>query len=321
VLLTGALGSGLLDLLSANRLTVRGPAGSDSIERFLADVLDAPRTLITMPVGPARANRKPVLQVTDLSGNVLAFAKIGHDDLTRALVDSEGRTLRRLGDAALRHIRVPRVIAHTQWRDLAVLVLEPLPVSARQERPGPARAGLLTAIAEISALSSWRGSWADNPFHVRLRAALAVAGPHGTDLLGVLDAVGRPDPAVALGSWHGDLNPGNVAIRHDQVLVWDWERFEDGVPLGFDLLHHDLQRAITVEGIAPAAAAEQLLTGATGLLGVLGLDRQAAQAAARLYLLTIAARYLGDNQERAGATLGRVADWILPALRSAPAAD
>ncbi len=316
-LLTLALGSGVLDLFSPGRLTIRGPASAESVAGLLAGALDRPRVLITMPVGLARASRKPVLQVTDTAGAALAFAKVGHDDLTRALVHGEGVTLERLAGAGLCHTRVPRVLARLDWRDLAVLVLEPLPLASQLSGPR-ARSALLLAMREIAGLSAWSGAWSANPFAARLHDALVACGPRGAEFLGALADLGAGAPQVALGSWHGDLNPGNVAVLRKQVLMWDWERFEDSVPIGFDLLHHDLHHAITIGGSDPQTAAHGIVASAPRLLATLGVRPEAARATARLYLLALAARYLRDGQEAAGAALGRVEEWITPVLRASP---
>ena len=58
-----------------------------------------------MPVGPPRATRKPVLQVTDRGGRVLAFVKVGHDPLTAGLVAAEGQALARVAGLDLRRVR------------------------------------------------------------------------------------------------------------------------------------------------------------------------------------------------------------------------
>jgi hypothetical protein len=122
------------------------------------------------------------------------------------------------------------------------------------------------------------------------------------------------DLPVPTGSWHGDLNGGNLALVDGPCPVWDWERFETGVPVGFDLLHHDLHQAVTVRGTAPRTAASALLAGAATTLAPLDVPAAAAEHVARLYLVTLACRYLADGQERAGADLGRVHEWLLPAL-------
>ena len=47
-----------------------------------------------------------------------------------------------------------------------------------------------------------------------------------------------------------------MASLADALLVWDWERFARGVPLGFDALHYALQRRHPAEPVDAAAAVE-----------------------------------------------------------------
>ena len=67
-------------------------------------------------------------------------------------------------------------------------------------------------------------------------------------------------------------------------------------------------------GADPRAAAAQVLAGVPALLAPFGLDPADAAAVGRLYLVELAARYLLDGQAAAGARLGRVERWLLPAL-------
>jgi hypothetical protein len=208
---------------------------------------------------------------------------------------------------------VPRVLADLRWNGLALLVLEPLPVAhGRPLRGGAARAALLDVVREVAQAAAAPAVPA--ALVARLRARLDACGSAAAGLHRALDDLERDLPPLRLGGWHGDLNPGNAALRADGALVWDWERYEDGVPLGADLLHHDLHRDITERGVPPLEAARRLLGGAAAALAPLGPDPAAADATARLYLLAVAARYLGDGQAEAGAVLGRVDDWVVPAL-------
>ena len=93
------------------------------------------------------------------------------------------------------------------------------------------------------------------------------------------------------------------------------ERFGTDVPVGFDLLHHDLHRAITVDGIAPGEAALDLLEQAPVLLARWDLDPRTARTVARIYLVTLAQRYAIDRQADAGGNLGRLRNWLVPALQ------
>jgi len=318
LLLSAAVGSGLADRLPPGPLVVSGPPGADCVDRVLAEVLGRRDVLVSLPLSPPRANRKPVLQVCDASGRALAFVKVGHDPLTRRLVAAEGDSLVQLAGAGLTGVRVPAVLARPSWNALDLLVLEPLPLSGRRLVGAAARTALLGVVRDIAAIgASPAAAWADSPYRPVLAAQLRECGPAAEALLGHLQAVDEAAPRLALGAWHGDLNPGNVALVQHRPLVWDWERFEPGVPRGFDVLHHDLHRDVTVARVPPAQAAGRLLAAAEQVLAPLGVAPAHARATARLYLLSLAGRYLRDRQSEAGGGLGAVETWLLPALDAA----
>jgi hypothetical protein len=110
-----------------------------------------------------------------------------------------------------------------------------------------------------------------------------------------------------------------MAATDAGLLVWDWERFTAGVPVGFDALHHELQARIaagpSAAGDRAAAAVTATLARADTLLAPFGVtDDAAARVTGLLYLIDLAARYLDDRQAEAGARLGVLGTWLLPVL-------
>ena len=99
-----------------------------------------------------------------------------------------------------------------------------------------------------------------------------------------------------------------------RVMVWDWERFQTGVPVGYDAIHYRLQQAVSQGGVTAQAAAEAAVAGAAQALAPFGIEAAAAPIVATLYLAEIAIRYLHDGQAEAGARLGDVGTWLLPVL-------
>jgi hypothetical protein len=99
-------------------------------------------------------------------------------------------------------------------------------------------------------------------------------------------------------------------------MVWDWERFDTGVPAGFDAVHLELQTDLVNRLADPRASAERCLATAAAVLAPLGLSARQAEVTAMTYLAELATRYLGDRQSEAGARLGDVGAWLLPALRA-----
>lgn len=274
--------------------------------------------LLAVHLGPARANRKPVLQLLDHTGQPVAFAKLGVDQLTRSLVDAEADALRRLAGAELPGVEIPEVWHHGDWRGHRLLVQRALPVQHRRAAPRAARAAEQAAMVTVSRCLGVRNrSWAGSPYASRLADALADLDgrPEAGRLRVVLAVIDRTDPVLRFGAAHGDWNSGNRAVLADgRVLLWDWERFAPDVPVGFDALHRRLQTAITRDRVAAERAAEQLISAAAGLLDPYGQPTTAAESVAVLYLLDLALRYLRDRQAEAGARLGHVDRWLLPAV-------
>jgi hypothetical protein len=170
-----------------------------------------------------------------------------------------------------------------------------------------------------------RAALRDSGYWTRLHARLTaiVEHPEGLALLDaaerILGTAGSVD--LTLGAWHGDWAPWNMASRTDTLLVWDWERFTPGVPVGFDALHYALQRGISAarsrtsaHDAATRAVAEMVARAPELLLPFGVVHRQAVEVTTLLYLIDLAARYVADRQAEAGARLGVLGSWLLPIL-------
>lgn len=315
-----AAATGLAELLP-DRIRITQPPGmltpstdSTDIVAYLRAVL-GPDTLVALHVGGPRANRKPVLQAITPGGEVIAFVKVSVSPLTEDLVRAEAAALDLLGGLRLSHLRPPRLIHHGRWRGHEVLVQEAFPAG----RPAQGLTGLTAAMTELAGVRGVeRPTLAHSPYWLGLRSRLAelprrdVAGP----LLAVLESLAPQAGAISLefGSWHGDWTPWNMTMSLGRARVWDWERFEAGVPVGYDALHYRLQGDIVRGGADPAAAAHTTLSGAAQTLAPFGVEPETAGLVAALYLTEIAARYVRDGQAEAGAKLGRIDAWLLPAL-------
>ncbi|MFG1658050.1 hypothetical protein ACGFIY_16130 [Micromonospora chersina] len=304
---------GLGPLVFRDRLVVTG----GGLDAYLAEVLGE-RTLVSLHIGPARANRKPVLQLLAPDGRALGYAKLGVDPLTRALVDAEAAALRRLADLPLGPVTVAGVRHHGDWHGHALLVQEALPVRLPRATPAAAEAAERAAMVAVAGcLGVRRRSWAGSDHAARLADAVDALGarPEAGRLRAALKTVADLDPTVAFGAWHGDWNGGNSAVLADgRVLVWDWERFEADVPVGYDELHRAVQTAIGNDGVEPVEAARALIARADRALAPFDPDGRGANLVAVLYLVELAARYLRDRQAEAGARLGHVDTWLLPAV-------
>ncbi len=151
---------------------------------------------------------------------------------------------------------------------------------------------------------SWRGLslLALSPLPVRRRR---VPGPLLVRAVKEIAATGGADGPA----WHGDLSPWNISPSGDgRLLVWDWERYETGVPYGFDAVHHFFQRAL--RRMDPPTAAHACLAQALRTLAPYGLSAAQARLTSLQYLIALADRHAADGHE----PLGPPSRWLNPVV-------
>jgi hypothetical protein len=302
---------GLGRLLSRDKLTVPIPSG---VEQYLSGVLGT-TVVVGVHLGPPRANRKPVLQVLDDAGRTLAYAKVGVGRLSDDLIRREGEALERLAGLVGSKVRVPSLLHTGEWQERPIVVQSALPVweAGTADDPG-ARADAMRAVSQVAGTSV--RALAGSPFAVRLQAAVDAVtdDAFAADLRRLTVALLDCDLELTFGSWHGDWSPGNTAYLDDHVLLWDWERFAGDVPLGMDAVHFALQEGITRRALGHEGAARDVLRRAPELLEPFGVPASAAGRVAALTLVELGARYAGDGQAAAGARLGQLDRWLVPAV-------
>ncbi|MCD0442697.1 hypothetical protein LO763_03540 [Glycomyces sp. A-F 0318] len=323
-----ALRLGVDRLLLPHRLEVDGARG---IDEHLASALGH-EVHLSIHIGPARANRKPVLQVLDGNAETVAFAKLGVNPLTRELVDAEIAATRRLSEHCdLRLLRVPRLLHAGEWNGCNVMVASALPAWTEPADLGPGRR--VAAMRELAgACGDSRSSLGDSDYAARLRSRLKTLAERAEQDADTLQTAGETlldryaASEMTFGAWHGDWAPWNTRETDEVIYLWDLERFETGVPYGFDAAHYRLQDDIVTKGMDPTTAVLGLVADAPAVLAPMGVAPAEAEATVLLYLVDLAARYMGDQAERAGAALGALGRWLLPTLlrhiarqRTAPA--
>lgn len=310
------LASGLGRNMLRPRVQVAVPPGTGTIETYLGSVMSE-KLQVSMYLGPARANRKPVLELLTSAGEPVAFAKIGVNPLTRSLVCAERAALERLSHTDLAQVTVPKVLHHDQWRNLEVLVLSAVPTWVRQHPLSTAQ--LAAAMHEVASIGGLRREPLRGSAYLRrLREHLALAdeSPEQAVLISALDVLEAraEDTSLTFGAWHGDWSPWNMASTGSGLLVWDWERFDVNVPLGFDALHHWLQTRLGPGRPDPRAAAQECAWNASQILAPFGVDTGEARLTGIAYLAELATRYLVDRQAKMGARYGAPGTWLIPTI-------
>ncbi|MGX9901863.1 hypothetical protein ACW0JT_22150 [Arthrobacter sp. SA17] len=294
----------------------QGEAGQDSILDYLEGVLGEPLS-VSLSIGPARANRKPVLQVFDSKGRSLAFVKVGDTATASGHVSREAKNLALLSTKDFSTLELPTVISFGSWRSMTVLVMSAL-------NTAPAARGLRFARLRERALLELNEAFpygdstlGQTPLWVGLR----------TQYLKLTDDLVRlrfgecldrletafPDAILPVGAWHGDFTPWNMARRRGRLQLWDWERFDEGVPVGLDQLHYPLNLHLRRAGTTLAAILEGLELGAPGFR-IPHRQSHRTHAVLGVYLAAISLRYLLGAQGEGGDAISSKSKLMLEAL-------
>jgi Phosphotransferase enzyme family len=296
-----------------DRISVSERAGS--VRSYLEDVLGEPVDF-SLGLGTARANRKAVLQVFDTRGRSLAFVKIADNAITEALVQAEAASLQHLAEADLpAQLEVPRLLHLGRWEGDTVIVMTALDTSFLQrpsrqfELPATEMAAFHSAFAEPAAPLAQTPLWRQL---VETQASLQPS--EASACLGeALDRLGRAaaERPLPLGGWHGDWTPWNMSRRRGRLQLWDWERFETGVPLGLDRCHYGINTVVRRDGLEHASVMRGL-----ELAGVSNTPGSEDHLVAAAYLATITCRYLRGAESHLGAMISQRSQVMLDALSS-----
>lgn len=275
--------------------TLADASSPGSLAALLADATGVDRPVFTVSVGANRPQAKPVIHVLAPSGDVIAHAKVGWNQVTKPLVVHEHRMLALVGGASPRSFRAPSILFSGRWKGRELLVV----------RHGGSRSWFQTAdlripgraTRELSRLGEQqRAPLFRSAFWRQLDGRVThVAGFGGALGEALAEAVSgihdrHGESMLSLGFTHGDWAPWNMASLADGLLVWDWERASQLGPLGIDAINFLLQTDIWIRGREPLPAFAQLRTKAGPMLRALGLRSQDPSVLIALLALEIALR-------------------------------
>jgi hypothetical protein len=267
------------------------------LSHHLARALDLPRADLAVRVGAARPNGKPVVQVSAPDGRVVAYAKVGWNDLTRKLVAAEAAALRELAGSPPEAFGTPGLLYAGDWDGVSVTAVVPAmggrPHVAPNPPLAPTRELALGAGVDRSPLatSGWWRRLLDRVDAAEADEQRAAAGRIAAE------SGGRE---LAFGRGHGDWTPWNMAEVGGRLVVWDWERAASGVPIGIDAVHFCLLVALNARGLAPDKAVPDTLRRAPRILQELDVPPADARLVVSLELLEMSVRFA--EARRAGVT-------------------
>ncbi|MEU5725383.1 hypothetical protein [Micromonospora sp. NPDC047738] len=283
-------GLGATQLARMPVLTVAVPATADPAELLLTAYLariEGRPLHAAIGIRPPDPHHKPTLQLFDGRGAARAYAKVGWNEATRAMVRAEADALRELPRGAGEFPEVPRLLRELAWGDLAVTLVEPMPAGVRRlARPERPEVAAMLAVARRGGPPAAPRPLADSPFLADLTAR---AGRAGGPVVPALAALADRDGTTTLefGHWHGDWVPWNLGTHRGRLFAWDWENSGTGRPVGFDLAHQAFQSALSLRGRPVAEAAGEMTAVLERYGAVFGLDPARRRLVADVYLVEL----------------------------------
>jgi hypothetical protein len=223
--------------------------------QHLVDVLGQGPLHAAIGVANPSPNRKPTLQLFRSDGAAAAFAKVGWNDLTRAMVENETAALDLLSDSGLNLPRRPRRAVMTGWHDVLLAATEPMPLGLRGQRSDQCPPLDLSRLRRAD--RSDPQPFSTTPFWLRVNErahSVAGAGQVGAAEAEVVAAAIRTVEQRCAGiatsnqPWHGDWVHWNMATYAGELWVWDWEHFSDDAPQTFDAMHFWFQNEFVISG-------------------------------------------------------------------------
>jgi len=312
---------GLTQLFLRDQLTIEVDGALEpglepriAIDAFLREVLGWPELVLCVTVGTERANRKPVLQILSPEGGTVAYAKVGWNDMTRALVRNEAASVTGLPLHELPSVMTPRLLHQFEWNDLDVIVLSPLPQNTwGRRRRGSLPLAQMRDVAVVLGVTrvtlGESGYWSTVRDRVQACRALPLGDRLEATFAQIEERYGGTD--VAFGAWHGDWAPWNMEWHNDRLMLWDWERSSPCAPIGFDPLHFAFQTAYQLQGRGEAGSAEACRDSAHRVIPEMGVDQAPAAAISLLYLFELVLRCIEGTAVPMGIHLLRLSSNLI----------
>lgn len=248
-LIFGAARLGLAPMLMRRRSLSKSPATrhlqENRILALLREALERPDAQFAVYQGKEAVVRKPTILALERSGKPLAYAKVGWNPATRALVEREHEALSLLARHRLRHGRVAPILGYLKPDHSRILLSAPL--HHINAAPAFALTPLYVAfLQEIGAVALRRARLIDSGFWMRANDRLAMLRdrlpPQQTDILESGLALLRQRLGDESLPWIlrlGDFLPWNFGVdpTGNRIDVVDLEFAETESPVGWDVFH------------------------------------------------------------------------------------
>lgn len=267
----------------------------------LDETFDGRATHMSFFTGTDGPHRKTSMQIMDIDGAILGYAKMSRALHVRPYLRNEANVLTRLKELGLTSVDVPTVQVIRDDEEMTLLITNSLKSSSHSVPLHPEIEHLFF-LDELRAKTERLGAGEVLDGLERCMVELAsVGGTDWTERIARVTALLRPvQDQIPVCLAHGDFTPWNTFLQDGRLYVFDWEYANLVWPVGFDLVHFML--ATTPPGQQPQELSRVLERLANAQFD--GNERAARQALL-LSLACHALLYLGRLAEVQGALM----DW------------
>jgi thiamine kinase-like enzyme len=200
--------------------------------------------------------QKYTAQVMDKSGNIIAYAKIGHTEQAKNMIYREANVLKELGKLSFSSLLTPQIISvDTLPYTSDIIMLQTPHSSAFKDWSRKLTRSHVHALAELFATKSINLLHSDLVINSMEKSLLYVKN---TLIFNKFDGVieileetlsifrkNLVNVKIPFGLSHGDFSPWNVYIKESQLYIFDWEHSENRTPL-WDIYNFILHSEIIV---------------------------------------------------------------------------
>jgi thymidylate kinase/predicted pyridoxine 5'-phosphate oxidase superfamily flavin-nucleotide-binding protein len=286
------------------------PVGIDkTIFDLIRRTMDRTDLGFAVSLGTPGPHRKPVIQVVTPKGRTVAYAKVGANAATDALVKNEAATLLRLSQRDGLSFTFPRAMGSADWNGHPIN-LQSAPAAALHAASDNFSPEYLSIVDQISAIDRSRSVLCKSEFWSALTAKIhATRHPYFRHLLMRIAEVlsqrfGSQEFVFHFS--HGDLAPWNLRRVADRLYLFDWEYAAPDRPVGWDIFHFFVQTGSLLKGDSAGSIWREFsATGAAAQwvnasFDRLALSRELVRPAFLLYLAGQLAAYADARNADAG---------------------
>ncbi|MCP3391783.1 aminoglycoside phosphotransferase family protein [Bradyrhizobium sp. CCGB12] len=256
---------------------------------------------IAVSFGTPGPHNKKTLLLLDSSDHGIAFAKLADRETTRRLLENEAHWLEKLAVAGSRDLRVPRLVALSEFDGGLILVQSSLSGKRPRGQPDLPHAAFLKGLHDLGRRTMpWCETRACTNIDQAFESCSRILPRTWVDRYSkVTDALRRelrrPFEAVPA---HRDFVPWNTKLVDTELCVFDWEYATQDYPPAHDVFHYILLPRVLQR--ASLRGPNEVLKATSKFMNKFGLAeiaREALHLQLLAYLLDVCGLYIGSWEQ------------------------